>query len=69
MLCLLACDFCETPNYGNLGGVFDPFVCSWDPFPLTGLPHPDLIGGFGSSFPVTCYTVFGGYQIIQRLLS
>lgn len=30
--------------------ISESFTCSWDPFPLTGLPRPDLMQGFGPSF-------------------
>lgn len=34
--------FGGTPDIG-IGGVANPFVGSWDPFPSTGLPHLDLM--------------------------
>lgn len=45
--------FCRTPD-SRRGGISDPFACSWDFFPPTGLTHPELIEGFVSSLIVAC---------------
>lgn len=39
----------------------DSFVCLWDPFPPTGLPHPALIWGFVPSLTASCYAEFNWY--------
>lgn len=36
-------------------------ACLWDPFPPTGLPHPDLIRGFVPVLIASCYAVFSWY--------
>lgn len=40
----LAWAFCRAPYSRSVGGsFFDSFVCSWEPFPSSGLPLPALI--------------------------
>lgn len=42
-----------TPDSGS-GGASDSSAHPWDPSPLTGLPHPAFMGGFGPCLIVSC---------------
>lgn len=42
----------------GLRAVSYSFICSWDPFPPTVLPHPPLIGGDMLKLIRTLYAMF-----------
>ena len=49
MSCVLSWWFCGSPN-SESRGVSEPFTCSWDPLPPTGLPRPALSVGVCLAF-------------------
>lgn len=63
MLWMLVYCFCGTPNCGS-SYVSDSYACSWDSFPLVGLPCPASVGEFLPCLTVFCFIMFG-YCLLQ----